>query len=176
MGTESSTSSRDRENSTLLPAKNGPGSFLTSQQERTRFFRFLFVGAFGAVVDFGIFNLLIQLFNILPVIASTISFISAIISNFLWNRYWTYPDSRSKPIRAQMAQFGLISGLGLIIRVPLFAFLEPRMISLAAQLIASSFPLTPTFLGHNSALAISVLVVMMWNFFANRFWTYNDVK
>jgi putative flippase GtrA len=112
----------------------------------------------------------------LAIVASTISFISAIISNFLWNRYWTYPDSRSKPIRAQIAQFFLVSGMGLIIRLPLFAFLEPRMINLSARVVPSTFPLTSTFLGHNSALAISVLVVMMWNFFANRFWTYNDVK
>ena len=176
MGTESSTTSRNRENRTLLQAKNGPGAILTNPQERTRFLRFLFVGAFGAGVDFGFFNLLIQLLNILPVIASGISFISAIISNFLWNRYWTYPDSRSKPIRAQMAQFALVSSMGLIIRIPLFAYLEPRMISLSSQIFPPSFLLSSTFVGHNSSLAIAVLVVMMWNFFANRFWTYNDVK
>ena len=176
MGTESTTSSRDRENHPLLQTKNGPNSFLTNPQERTRFFRFLFVGAFGAVVDFGIFNLLILLFNMLAVIASGVSFVSAIISNFLWNRYWTYPDSRSKPIRAQIAQFALVSGMGLIIRIPLFAVLEPHMITLSGQIFPPSFPLPPTFVGHNTALAVSVLVVMMWNFFANRFWTYNDVK
>ena len=149
---------------------------LTNPRERTRFLRFLFVGLFGAVVDFGIFNLLIQLFHIPAVIASGISFCAAIISNFLWNRFWTYPDSRSKPIGAQLAQFGLISGLGLIIRIPLFAFLEPRMIGLSTRLLPLRFPVTPTFTGHNTSLAIAVLVVMMWNFFANRLWTYNDVK
>lgn len=165
----------NHDNNSLLQAKNAPGSILTNPQERIRFLRFLFVGAFGAVIDFGIFNLMIQLFNVLPVIASTISFISAILSNFLWNRYWTYPDSRSKPIRAQLAQFALISGMGLIIRIPLFAFLEPRMIGLAKQIFAPTFAFTPTFVGHNSSLAIAILVVMLWNFFANRFWTYNDV-
>ena len=149
---------------------------LTKPQERTRFFRFLFVGLFGAVVDFGIFNLLIQLFHIPAVVASGISFFCAIISNFLWNRFWTYPDSRSKPIGAQLAQFALISGLGLIIRLPLFAFLEPRLIGLATGVLPGSFPVTPTFVGHNASLAVAVLVVMMWNFFANRLWTYNDVK
>jgi putative flippase GtrA len=149
---------------------------LTNPQERVRFFRFLFVGLFGAVVDFGIFNLLIQLVHIPAVAASGISFCAAIVSNFLWNRFWTYPDSRSKPISAQLAQFALISGLGLIIRIPLFAFLEPRLIGLSSRTLPSGFPLTSTFVGHNVSLAIAVLVVMMWNFFANRLWTYNDVK
>ena len=149
---------------------------LTNTQERTRFLRFLAVGAFGAVVDFGIFNLLTQLTSILPVIASGISFICAIISNFLWNRYWTYPDSRTKPLGSQLAQFALVSGIGLIIRIPLFAFLEPNLISAAGSILPAGYFLNDRFVGHNVSLAIAVLVVMLWNFFANRFWTYNDVK
>ncbi len=34
---------------------------------------------------------------------------------------------------------------------------------------------TPEFLGKNFTLAIAVGVVMLWNFFVNRYWTYNDV-
>ncbi len=149
---------------------------LTNVQERTRFLRFLVVGLIGAVVDFGVFNLLTQLTTILPVIASGISFICAIISNFLWNRYWTYPDSRTKPMGAQLAQFSLVSGIGLVSRIPLFAFLDPNLISAADMTLPPGFFLNSRFVGHNVSLAISVLVVMMWNFFANRFWTYNDVK
>jgi len=51
------------------------------------------------------------------VIAGTISFIAAITSNFIWNRYWTYPDSRSKPVPHQLAQFVVINVMGLGIRV-----------------------------------------------------------
>ena len=145
-------------------------------QERTRFLRFLAVGAFGAMVDFVVFNLLTQLTPVSPVLASAISFICAVINNFFWNRYWTYPDSRTKPVGAQLAQFSLISGIGLLIRIPLFAFLEPNLISAASGFLPVSFPFNARFVGHNGSLAIAILVVMMWNFFANRFWTYNDVK
>jgi putative flippase GtrA len=31
-------------------------------------------------------------------------------------------------------------------------------------------------LGKNLTLAIAVSVVMLWNFFINRYWTYNDVN
>ena len=30
-------------------------------------------------------------------------------------------------------------------------------------------------LADNITLAIAVIIVMFWNFFANRYWTYNDV-
>jgi putative flippase GtrA len=30
-------------------------------------------------------------------------------------------------------------------------------------------------LGNNIALATAVVIVMFWNFFVNRYWTYRDV-
>lgn len=144
-------------------------------QERIRFIRFMIVGCIGAFVDFGIFNLLVQLIHVLPVIASVVSFVSAVISNFIWNRYWTYSDSRSKPILSQMIQFTIVNVIGLIIRTPLFAFLE-NPLGKFFNVLNLQLPFSSEFLGHNSALAIAVGTVMLWNFFINRYWTYNDVK
>lgn len=137
--------------------------------------RFAFVGVVGAVVDFGTFNLLVALTPIAAVWASMLSFGAAVVSNFLWNRYWTYPDSRGKAVGRQVVQFLVVSLIGLGIRTPLFAWLEPTLNTLFEGMVPAGFPLSATFLGHNGALAIAVLVVMMWNFFANRYWTYNDV-
>ena len=36
--------------------------------------------------------------------------------------------------------------------------------------------LTPVFVAHNLSLAIVIGVVMIWNFLANRYWTYSDVN
>lgn len=149
---------------------------LTNPQERGRFLRFAFVGVVGAVVDFGTANLLTGVFQVEFVLASIVSFTAAVFSNFLWNRYWTYPDSRSKPITRQVAQFAIISIIGLAIRTPIIKVLEAPTIDLFTRLLPKNFFLTPRFAGHNVTLAIAVLVVMMWNFFANRFWTYNDVS
>ena len=149
---------------------------LTNPKERTRFLRFAAVGAMGAVVDFSIFNLLAWGLHLPEVPASVVSFIAAVTSNFLWNRFWTYPDSRSKPFIQQIGQFFLINAIGLAIRIPLFAWLERLVVAAVARLIKPSFFLTPTFIGHNISLAAVILVVMMWNFFANRLWTYNDVS
>jgi len=148
---------------------------ITNTQERTRFLRFALVGAVGAVVDFGFFNLFSGVLGISAVLASVFSFIAAVVSNFIWNRFWTYPDSRSKPLGAQVVQFIIVSLMGLAIRTPLFAFLENVLVKLAGNLLPPS-KLSPVFVGHNLSLAVAILVVMMWNFFANRFWTYNDVR
>ncbi len=175
------------------------GRFGVNPKEAERFFKFMVVGAIGFVVDFGLFNLLIEpfhqllsvgapLFNMLvgrgldpsfvvtlaPTFAGTISFIAAIISNFLWNRYWTYPDSRSKSTRRQFVMFLLVSLAGILIRVPIITFLHEPLTNL--------FSLVPILvpyavrLGENAALAISVIIVLFWNFFANRYWTYSDVE
>ena len=148
-------------------------SIITNPQERTRFLKFMAVGVFGAVVDFGIMNLFSKLFGLALVWAGTISFICAIISNFIWNRYWTYPDSRSRPMSRQLIMFFVVNVAGLAIRLPILHFLEPPMRGLFMHLTLPVF--TPEFLGKNFTLAVAVGVVMLWNFFVNRYWTYNDV-
>lgn len=148
---------------------------INNPQERGRFIRFAVVGIIGAVVDFGTFNLLTLFTPMQAVWASVLSFIAAVISNFMWNRFWTYPDSRSKSVSQQMTQFSLVSVIGLAIRTPLFAGLEKVLVRGIAGILPKSFFFSSTFIGHNLALAFAILVVMMWNFFANRFWTYNDV-
>ncbi|HKY83795.1 MAG TPA: GtrA family protein [Anaerolineales bacterium] len=150
-----------------------------SGPELTRFLKFSVVGTVGAVVDFGTFNLLHTRLAVPAVPASVLSFTAAVVSNFIWNRYWTYPDSRSKPIRRQAAQFTMVSLIGLAIRTPLFAFLLGPCTRLAAGLLdlpaLSGSALQASTLGGNLALAAAVVVVLFWNFFANRYWTYADV-
>lgn len=149
-------------------------SLVANSRERGRFIRFAVVGAIGAVVDFGTMNLMVSLFGATLVIAGTISFIAAIISNFIWNRYWTYPDSRTKPISWQLIQFTVVSVAGLLIRIPILTFVEPLAHHLL-ELTPLSLPAID-FIAKNGTLALAVGIVMFWNFFINRYWTYNDVK
>jgi putative flippase GtrA len=151
-------------------------AILSDTRERNRFIRFAFVGVIGAVVDFGTFNILVSVVMLPAVWASILSFMAAVVSNFTWNRYWTYPDSRSKPVSHQMLTFLIISLIGLAIRTPLFVYLEKAFNSFFTALhIESRGWITPEFLAHNLALAAAVIVVMFWNFFVNRYWTYSDV-
>jgi putative flippase GtrA len=146
---------------------------LKNPAERTRFLKFAVVGAIGAVIDFGVMNSLVALIQAPFVIAGTISFVCAVISNFTWNRFWTYPESRSKPLMGQLGQFALVNAAGLLIRYPILRYGEPVLNDLLATL-----PITAKnhqFLSHNFTLALAVGIVMLWNFFVNRYWTYNDI-
>ncbi len=150
--------------------------FIKKPAEKTRFMKFCVVGILGAVVDFGVMNLLIQLADANSKTASTISFIAAVISNFFWNHFWAYPDSRQKPLFQKLTQFFIVSIIGLGIRLLLFMTIESSIIDFCYQIIPDTFFLSPTTMGHNITLVISIGIVLIWNFFANRFWTYNDVK
>lgn len=149
---------------------------LINPRERTRFLRFAVVGIIGAVIDFGVMNLLVNVFSTSLVLAGTVSFIAAVLSNFTWNRYWTYPDSRSKPLWRQLVEFAIVSIIGLLIRVPTLAILEPITFALMNNLPFEIPVFDAKFFSDNLTLAIAVIIVMFWNFFVNRYWTYGDVE
>lgn len=162
-------------------------------KEVERFLKFAVVGTVGAIIDSG--TLFILQATILPptlkdpdwnvAIASTIAFVAAILSNYFWNRHWTYPDSRSRSWRRQMGQFAVISVVGWVVRTiwittahdPLGHALMPVLLPVI-QVFRAGYVPSPTGeakLGSMAAWFIGVIVVMIWNFFANRYWTYNDV-
>ncbi|HSR19579.1 MAG TPA: GtrA family protein [Anaerolineales bacterium] len=142
--------------------------------ERNRFLKFMVVGAIGAMLDFAIANLLTHFLQIDLVPAGTISLACAIISNFIWNRYWTYPESRTRTLSRQLSMFTIVNVAGVAIRIPILHFVEPLMLKWfrdGLQLSAGS----QEFLARNSTLALAVGIVMLWNFFVNRHWTYGDI-
>ena len=149
-------------------------TILTDTKERTRFLKFALVGTIGAAIDFGVMNLLSHFMNMRLVFAGTISFTCAVISNFIWNRFWTYPESRSRPLFSQLGMFFLVNLAGIAIRIPILQYLEPPLLSFFKGIFHTSYD-TAEFYAKNLTLAIAVGIVMLWNFFVNRYWTYNDI-
>jgi putative flippase GtrA len=148
-----------------------------NRREGKRFAKFMVVGGIGFVVDATVFNLFAHVFNLPQLIAQTISFGAAIVSNFTWNRYWTYPDSRSKPIRRQLVQFTVVNLIGYGLRVVVFTLVSGPYHQLveAQHLVPLRGDLTE-FIAGNLTLGTAVVTVLLWNFFVNRYWTYNDVS
>ena len=147
---------------------------LAANKERVRFLKFATVGALGAAIDFGVMNLMTHLFGMKLVYAGTVSFLCAVISNFTLNRYWTYPDSRSRHFLHQLGMFFVVNAAGIGFRVPTLHLVEPFM----ANIFENSAHLSHAsaqFLARNATLAFAIAVVMIWNFFINRYWTYNDI-
>ena len=148
---------------------------LTANKERARFLKFATVGAIGSVLDIVIMNLLTQLLNMRLVYAGTISLICAIVSNFMFNRYWTYPDSRSRHFLHQLSMFFLVNVVGILFRIPILHFVEPMMVN-AFERMAHLSHSSAQIIAKNATLAFAIAVVMIWNFFINRYWTYNDIE
>jgi putative flippase GtrA len=148
---------------------------LTDKRERARFIRFAVVGASGSVVDIGVMNLLTRVFHIPLVVAGSISFVCAVTNNFIGNRYWTYPDSRSRPLMRQLGMFFLVNLIGIGIRIPILKYLEPPLAQLFQSMTHLSYQAADT-LAKNATLLFAIGVVMLWNYFVNRYWTYNDVE
>jgi putative flippase GtrA len=144
------------------------------ERERTRFIRFAVVGAVGSLIDIGVMNLLTQVFHLPLVLGGSISFICATINNFFGNRYWTFPDSRSRRIHQQLGMFFLVNGTGIAIRIPILKYVEQPLVRLFESMAGLTLD-TADALAKNATLLFAIGVVMLWNFFVNRYWTYNDV-
>ena len=165
-----------------------------NRKETSRFMKFLVVGAIGFAVDFGGFNLFHALGvgpwaavhfapSALPsaasylaghpeVVEQALSFCVAVISNFLWNYLWLYPEARAANQAKKILKFIAVSVAGLVIGVPVFG----AALFVAKGLVAaSSLATVPFNLAGNIALMCRVGVLLFWNFFVNRYWTYNDV-
>lgn len=171
--------------------------FGDKSKEVERFLKFAVVGFIGAAVDFGTV-ILLQASLLPPIngagepnmvnvaIGTSIAFVAAVISNFLWNRYWTYPDSRTRSVRRQLALFTFISFVGWFVRTiwisVAFSFLGKFLMPILLPVIHLMRPTyIPSYaaegkLGTLVAQLVGVVVVMFWNFFANRYWTYNDIE
>ncbi len=147
---------------------------LKDSKERKRFFKFALVGTIGSAIDFGVMNLLSHFLDMPLVYAGTISFVCAVVSNFIWNRFWTYPESRSLPLLNQLGMFFLVNVAGVAIRIPILHYVEPPLLHLFENIFQISFT-TAEFYAKNLTLAAAISIVMLWNFFVNRYWTYKDI-
>lgn len=143
-----------------------------NRREIKRFIKFAVVGSIGFVVDFGTTYVFKEIVGLYLLVANAIGFTAAVISNFIFNRYWTYPDSRSKSLRRQLFLFACINLAGLGINSTIVYLLEPFFTGLL-----TGFPIEQLIgKGWLPAKLIATGVVMFWNFFVNRYWTYNDVE
>ena len=152
-----------------------------NSKEITRFLKFSVVGTLGALIDFGGLNLLILAFSFSKVLANTCSFTVAVFSNFIWNRLWTFPESRDRPIAPQLGQFFLVNVGGLLLNQTIFLSLDAWVLGEAGALatpmaaLALNIGLAHYKLAYNLSKAIATIIVLFWNFGANRLWTYRGI-
>jgi putative flippase GtrA len=136
-------------------------SLQTNNRLIKQFLKFAVVGTIGAGVDFGILTALVELFHVNLYVANTVSFTAAVLSNYLWNSYWTFGDLPKQHGR-QLVQFFIVSIIGLFINQAILYFFYDLV-----GLHVFRF-------GYLAAKALATIVVMFWNFAANKLWTFRE--
>lgn len=144
--------------------------------EATFFSKFVVVGVLATIVDFTLFNTFLVFIdtgnsNNDARIATTISYIIAVLFNFMLNRFWIYRESQGQT-QKQVVQFYIVYGTSFFVRLIIFSIVLPIWQTLVGQVLENNV----NTLASNLALATAVGFVMFYNFAVNRLWTFGDVK
>lgn len=122
------------------------------------FVKYFIVGVFVTGVDFAVFSFAFYVSCLTPVISKTIAFSGAVILSYGLNRIWTFRRTESK-ISKQLTKFLVVSIVGLGLSVSLiYVFIVS----------AGLHPLISN--------GITSTVVLVWNFLANKYWTFRITR
>ena len=141
-----------------------------------QFVKFAIVGVSNTFIDWAVFFLLTQYFVFFQggqneILAKGISFVIAVINSFIWNSLWTFRQefkaglAQGEKRTVEIIYFGrflAVSTIGLILNALVFYLARPLTDLVFARLE----------LAQLLALVIATFAVLLWNFLANKFWTY----
>jgi putative flippase GtrA len=116
--------------------------------------KFGLVGCSGYLVNLGVFAMLADNLGVHHLAAALAAFCVAVISNFFWNRHWTFEPGDGNA-GFQAARFFAVS-LG----------------ALAVNLLALEALVSAAGMGDLAAQAIAVAMAMPFNFLGNKLWTF----
>ena len=148
--------------------------------------KFAIVGASSSVIDFGLSNLFHYKLGWPLIPALAVAFFLSVLNGFFWNRRWTFKEARGKPAHTQSLQFLAVNIVGWFLNTLIVVLVILSYKSHGRGLFDSSeqahHVLVAMFtntgrheygpLLFNGALLLATAVVVFWNFFANRFWTF----
>lgn len=127
--------------------------------------KFLIVGASGTLIDY-LLLILLKSYNWQTLIANTLSFSAGLINNYYWNSRWTFSERDWKSSLKQFSQFAIISLVGLGLNTAIVLMLEIPMGEILGM----------PGVGYIPAKAFATIIVLFWNYLANRHWTFNPSK
>ena len=134
-------------------------SLMRRTGELARFFKFCLVGASGVFVNEGLLWILKQFGGLPLALSSAISIETSIISNYVLNNLFTFADRRAPgdSFFRRLVKFNLVSLVGLGIN------------------LGTLLALTHFFkLHYLLANLVGIAIAMLWNYLANREWTWAD--
>jgi len=129
-----------------------------------QFIKFGIVGFIGTVIDLGIYNLLAIIFGFNIYFSRVISFTLATSNNYILNRKWTF-QSHNKKIIQEFGKFFFISIIGLGMNLGIMKIINPLVKDISSEIIRKNIP-----------VIIAIIIVLFWNYFSNKLWTFKDKK
>jgi len=151
------------------------------RQELGRFLKFCVVGTIGTAIDFGVFNLLHNVLHVHEVLANMTSVTAGIVNNYLWSRFWVYPETRDQQGGKKFVQFVAVSAIawalntGILWSTDHWLLGENGWLAALVAPVAAAVGMEHGVFSSNAAKVIATGIVLFWNFFANRLWTFSDV-
>jgi putative flippase GtrA len=149
----------------IVPEKRINLSTLTQRlsDEQMRFFKFALVGGLGTLLDFSLLTAL-KLIGWPTLLANSLSFTAGLLNNFTLNRLWTFRQDAQEGWQRQLLQFSLVSLVGLALNNLILLGLEGAF---AAWMADATWAYIPAKLAATG-------LVLFWNYFANRHWTFRQ--
>jgi putative flippase GtrA len=160
---------------------------MMNNAELRRFIKFCIVGASSTVITFAVLNLCKFHFD-LPLFTSvTIAFVFGVCNGFFWNRKWTFKQARANSAQEQSAKFLAVNLVGYLLNQFIVVMIVAHvatgdstrffgdMTHLKVALYTILAGEGKTHYGPllvNGAQAVAVCIVVFWNYFANRHWTF----
>jgi putative flippase GtrA len=152
-----------------------------NRHEFVRFVKFAVVGIIGTAIDFGLFNLLHNVLGWHPILSNTCSVSAAIVNNYLWNLAWIYPETRGRQRGRKFLQFIVVSVIawaintGILYSSDRWLFGVNGLLAGAVGVLAQALNTQHEVVSSNAAKVLAAGIVLFWNFFVNRLWTFRDV-
>ncbi len=140
-------------------------SFLQREAVR-QFVKFIIIGCSSFILDFGISYVLIYTFNWAWPIAKTLSFAVAVTNGFIWNRLWTFRGQGSGAHHELYMKFVGVNIVGFLLQL---GIMKSVLYVFTGQLIHHGQPDRIHFI---VATGCAVVIASLWNFIANRHWTF----
>jgi putative flippase GtrA len=133
-----------------------------------QFVKFCIIGFSSMIIDVGIAKYLTYSVHLNWIVAQVISFSLAVTNGFIWNSAWTFRGLGSGSRRSMYGKFVLVNVVGLILNL---GIMKGCFLVFTGRLINQG---TPDPFHWNIAKGLAIIVVAMWNFLANKKWTFAD--
>ncbi len=129
-----------------------------------QFIKFCIVGASSTIIDFAVANIAYYVLGVRPAaLASVMGFCVAVVNGYTWNSLWTFRDRQRKAVHKEFVLFVTVNIVGAMLNYSIVSFVlmfdkqdpHPKWVFNGAKLLATG-------------------IVVFWNFFANRRWTFGQ--